>query len=260
MKIKSIVLIMICLGLASVAYGQLDTLNKVDKNGKKHGYWIRYERDTLLYEGRFDHGTPTGLFVYYYPDKKVKSTLEYMQQGKVAHAITYHPSGAMMAVGKYLEQKKDSTWKYFNEVERLVAVEQYQKGVATGDWLKYNGEGKIIEKQTYVNGKKHGEWIQYFDNGKPKLKATFQDSLLNGVFILYYSSGIFCISGKYEKSVPAGLWIYYNIKGEIEKKETYKDGRKTKTEQLLPTIEPDSPEAKKELDAMRRQMKDLGIE
>lgn len=260
MMIRFFLLMGVMCCMVAVVNGQQDTLNKLDKNGKKHGYWVKSERDTLLYEGRFDHGDPTGLFVYYYPDKKIKSTVEYTQKGKEARAVMYHPNGAMMAVGRYWQQKKDSTWKYFSEAERVIAIEHYQKGVAHGEWLKYNHEGKIIEKIVYVNGQKNGEWLQYFDDGKIKIKAIYQNDLLNGSFMLYYSSGTFCIAGKYENSIPVGTWIHYNIKGEIEKKETYKDGKKVKTEQLLPVVEPDSPEAKREVEVMRYQMKTLGIE
>lgn len=251
-------IILCCLMLP--ALGQQDTLNKLDKNGKKHGYWVRYENDTLTYEGRFDHGTPTGLFVYYYPDKQVKSTVEYANKGLEARTVMYHASGAIMAVGKYVEQKKDSVWKYYSELEILVSEEKYNHGKAHGEWLNYDGTGQVIEKIHYADGIKQGEWIQYFDGGKVKLKGTYKDDFLDGSFLLYYSNGMFCVAGKYEKSIPAGTWVFYNFKGEVERKETYLDGKKVKTEQLLPSVEPDSPEAKKEIEVMRRQMQNMGID
>jgi antitoxin component YwqK of YwqJK toxin-antitoxin module len=240
--------------------GQKDTVNQVDQKGKKHGYWKKIQNDTLMYEGRFDHGNPTGLFVYYYGNKIIKSTVYYTDSGRDAKTVMYHPNGSIMAMGKYYTQKKDSLWRYYNEQEVLVSSEQYQMGVAEGEWLKYNSSGKVIERVIYRKGLKEGDWFQYFDDGKVKLKGFYKSDLLEGNFLLYYSNGVFCVAGKYEKSLPVGVWLFYNIKGEVERKDTYKAGRRIKTEQLIPVVEPASEEALKEVDAFRRQLRNMGIE
>ncbi len=256
---KLIIITMVSL-MVLPAMAQQDTLNQLDKNGMKHGYWRKVDKDTLKYEGHFEHGNPAGLFIYYYADKKMKSTVSYCDNGKTAQTIMYHPNGAMMAIGKYVEQKKDSVWKYFNEQGILVSEENYMHGKGHGAWLKYSPEGHVIEKVEHKDGNKEGGWLQYFDNGKVKLQATYRNNLLEGAFLMYYSNGLFCLSGKYEKSLPAGVWVFYNIKGEIERKDTYSGGRKIKTEQILPVVEPDSEEARKEVEAFRRQLISWGIE
>lgn len=259
-EIISILTLILILGLSQDVTGQQDTLNQFDRNGKRHGYWQRIQNDTLMYEGRFENGTPTGLFVYYYPNKLIKSTVLYSEKGRVARTVMYHPSGAMMAVGKYIEQKKDSTWKYYNEMEVLVSSEEFVRGLGHGSWKKYNQTGQVIEDVTYKEGKREGEWLQYFDNGKVKLKASYKNDLLEGNFIMYYSSGVFSLAGKYEKSLPVGVWVYYNTKGEVERRDTYKDGHRIKSEQLLPSVVPDTEEARREVDAFRRQLRNWGIE
>jgi antitoxin component YwqK of YwqJK toxin-antitoxin module len=261
--LKTRMLILLCLvltGFGFQTYAQQDTLNRVDKNGKKHGYWMKYNGDTLAYEGRFENGNPTGVFVYYYPNKKVKSTVSYADKGKTARTVMFHMNGAIMAIGKYTDQKKDSLWKYYNEFELLVSSEQYFNGAANGDWQKYSLEGKVIEKTVYKNGMRDGDWIQYFDNGKIKLKGSYKADQLDGSFLMYYSNGMFCVAGKYEKSIPVGVWLYYNFKGEIERKDTYKDGKRIRTEQLMPVVEPDTPDAMKEVNSYRRQLRNLGLE
>lgn len=262
MKRGLLLIVMVLTGLVFIqkATGQNDTLNQYDKNGKMHGYWKRVKNDTLMYEGRFEHGAPTGLFIYYYGNKSIKSTVLYSDKGKVARTILYHPSGAMMAAGKYVDQKKDSTWRYYNEYEIMVSSEEYVSGKGHGIWKKYNMEGKVIEEVTYKDGVKEGDWIQYFDNGKVKLKATYRNNLLEGNFLLYYSSGVFCVSGRYEKSLPVGTWVFYNTKGEVERKDIYKDGRRISTEQILPVVMPDTEESRREVDAFRRQLRNWGIE
>ncbi|MFO7721940.1 MAG: hypothetical protein R6V49_01840 [Bacteroidales bacterium] len=251
---------MLMLIFTAKAVGQQDTLNRTDKNGKKHGYWIKSNNDTLMYEGRFEHGSPNGLFVYYYPNKKIKSTVFYSDKGKTARTVMFHSNGSIMAIGKYIDQQKDSLWKYYNDFELLVSSEQYEKGIAHGDWQKYNAEGKVIEKTVYQNGVKEGDWIQYFDNGKVKLKATYKGGMLEGSFLMYYSNGMFSVAGNYVKSIPVGIWMFYNIRGEVERKDTYKDGKKIRTEQLLPVVQPDTPEAMNEVNSYRRQLRSLGLE
>lgn len=251
------------LGLAfsgDVAANNGDTLNRYDDQGKMHGYWMRSNNGVLTYEGRFDHGTPTGLFVYYYPDRSIKSTMYYSDQGRDAKTVMFHQNGSIMAIGKYYDREKDSTWRYYNEYEIQVSSEEYVRGKPHGVWKKYNMRGQVIEKHNYVDGVKHGEWLQYFDNGKLKLRATYVDGFLQGRFMMYFSNDLPSVSGLYERSIPVGVWLYYNIHGKIERKVHYENGVRAKIEHLVPFVEPDSPEALEEVRNFRRQLRNMGLE
>lgn len=245
-----------CSGL----YAMHDTLNQYDSNGNKHGYWKTYRNNALAYEGRFEHGKPTGLFVYYFRNEQIKATLKYSENGRIARAVTFYPSGQVMAVGKYVDQKKDSIWDYYNELGIHLSTESYENGKPHGKWKTYNYKGKVIEIINYENGEKEGEWKQFFDNGKKKLKATYRAGKLEGAFWMYYSNGRFSVVGRYKNSFATGLWTYYNSRGEVEKKVTYEEGRVVKTEHIREPIDIESEENQREIREFRRQLRMLGLE
>jgi antitoxin component YwqK of YwqJK toxin-antitoxin module len=258
----SYLVLYVCLMLlgAGTLSAQTDTLNRFDNRGNRHGYWMRYNNDILTYEGRFENGVPTGLFVYYYENNKIKSTVMYSDRGRDAKTVMFHNNGSIMAIGKYWEQKKDSLWKYYNEYEMLVSSEEYVMGKAHGVWKKYNAAGQVIEEVNYRDGLKQGEWVQYFDNGKVKLRATYVDDLLEGRMIMYYSNDLPSLSGVYRRSLPVGMWMFYNVKGEVERKVYYNNGVKEKTEYLVPYVEPDTPDALREVNNFRRQLRNMGLD
>lgn len=218
----------------SVSYAQKiphDTINRSDSLGRKQGYWIKKEKDgTLKYEGRFVNDKPTGKFIYYYPDKKIKAQTDFGSTG-YSRAITYHTNGKVLSVGTYYNTLKDSVWKYFNEFGKQVAEESYDKGVKNGAWkIFYSSNGKICEEFNWENGQKRGAWMKFFEDGNTKVKGTYKDGHLDGLFQSFYQNGKVELSGTYKQSLKDGIWISFAENGESNYKETYKAGNLKKKE------------------------------
>ena len=68
-------------------HSRLAKTNFTDSLGRKQGYWKKYSKDTLKYEGQFKDDIPVGEFKYYFFDGKVKAHTTYSDNGKVAKTI-----------------------------------------------------------------------------------------------------------------------------------------------------------------------------
>ena len=111
LKTGLVVVILIMMSLISTGQTLSDTLNRVNEDGLKMGYWKKYNENRLLvYEGRFMQDIPIGDFIYYYPDGRVKAKSFFYNDGTQTKTSTYHYSGKLMTEGFYLDKKKDSLW------------------------------------------------------------------------------------------------------------------------------------------------------
>jgi antitoxin component YwqK of YwqJK toxin-antitoxin module len=218
-----------------IAFGQTtDTLNRLDNAGKKHGYWRKIERDTLRYEGRFDHGKPVGKFIYYFGDGDIKAITHFSQGGTYASTTLYYTRDHVWATGYYLNEKKDSLWRYYDYNGLLLKEERYSNGVAQGAWIVYFGNGKPSDVTSYRNGLKHGVWTQYFEEGAIQSKATYADGSLEGLMSVYHPNGKLKTSGRYVAGVKTGVWMTYNEEGKGIRKDEFQSGTLIKSVNLVP--------------------------
>ena len=222
--------ILLVIATVTVAQTGNDTVNRIDKNGLKHGYWRKVnEKGMLKYTGQFDHGIPVGEFTYFYPDGITKARSEFSNNGRSTHTITYHHSGKVMSDGYYLDKKKDSLWSYYDNSGAILKVEFYRNNMKEGVWKTYYDNGQVAEEMTYKSDKKNGPWKTYYPDGTLKLEATHLNGERNGTAKYYYPSGKLELSGHYDSSMRIGEWFYYDEDGKLIKKEIYEKGKLVKT-------------------------------
>ncbi|MDR3048040.1 MAG: hypothetical protein LBU51_10635, partial [Bacteroidales bacterium] len=53
--------------ISFLLFSQTENSNVTDAQGRKQGYWKKYQDKMLLYEGEFKNDVPMGIFKYYYP-------------------------------------------------------------------------------------------------------------------------------------------------------------------------------------------------
>ncbi len=222
---KTLFLILMLLVFNPNVFSQTDT-NKIDNKGLKQGKWRKWDKNILKYEGQFLNDKPFGEFRYYYPDKKLKTIVDYSKNGELSKAITYYPEGKKMSDGTYWKQKKDSTWRYYNDSDTLLSIELYDKGVKTGVWsIFYPSSGKLYQTINYKADMKEGDWIEYYENGTIKSKSNYQKDVLNGLFKHFYSSGKTKVSGTYSNGLKSGTWMYFKESGLSLRMEKYANNK-----------------------------------
>lgn len=222
--------------------------NLTDSKGKKQGYWKKFFPGTTLldYEGTFIDDVPTGSFVYYFKNGKIKAKMIFKEKGLVTYSTIYHDdeSNFPMASGKYVNKIKDSTWSYWGPSGRISVKETFKMGVLDGKKIIYyvpellNEKNSIIAQDlNYKNGKKEGEQKEYFDNGVLKCKSNYLNDKLVGEVIIYNPAGIMEMKDNYVNGLKEGWCYAYDSSGLEIGKVYYKSGLKLDENQTKKYLE-----------------------
>ncbi len=223
--------LIVFLVLSVTAYAQ--PVNKTDSLGRKQGYWKKYVKDTLRYEGNFINDKPSGEFKYYYPDGKIKALTQYSDSGKRAQTIMYFNNGKKNAEGLYVDKKKDGHWIYYGTNEIKISEECYKKGIKEGTWKYYYDDGKINRIENYKNNLLEGERMDFYADSILMMKCLYQNNKLNGRYQYFYNSGKMLYTGTYANDLKQGEWMFFSEAGLGNRKLTYKDGLLIKEEILI---------------------------
>ncbi len=203
---------------------QSDTLNKIDSQGKKQGYWKKHEKGKLIYEGRFVDDVPTGIFTYYYTNGKVKSKSNFLNGVHKVETILFNENGKKASEGIFIDQLKEGEWRYYGDQEILVKIEGYKKGKKEGAWKTFSNQtGAILKEEYYKNDKLDGLKINYFTTGDTNTITPYVNGHINGKFICYYPEHKLSYSGFYHQNKRIDEWNYYSIAGKIRKTINFKE-------------------------------------
>ncbi len=223
-------LVLLCLPLWLQAQ---DARNFVDDQGRKQGYWRKWEAGVLQYEGQFKDDKPYGKFTYYYSDRGIKAVTHFSANGSLARTQTFYPGGKRMAEGRYVEMQKDSVWTYFNEQGSVVARESWLKGAKHGIWITYYSDGTPSEEVPWEQGMRQGQWKQYYPDGTMKSRVIYVKDRLEGLAQFFFSDGKTMMSGTYENSLKEGVWIVFQEEGRTVQQETWSKGYLVSTKEVM---------------------------
>ena len=227
MKIKNIALLVVVLLLSgNVLHAQSDTLNRLNAQGKKYGYWKKYEKNALVYEGRFANDVPVGTFIYYYANGNKKSISNFISGVHKVQTTLYHENGKKASEGLFISQQKDGTWFYYNQSETLIKEENYQKGTMQGVWKTYSSEtGLLLMEENYDKGRLHGVQKKYYTTGNLYAMYHYIDGKMNGLSEIYSHEGIVTSRGTYHNDMRDGAWETFDYNGKIRKTIQYNHSR-----------------------------------
>ncbi|MCQ2263675.1 MAG: hypothetical protein MJZ70_05270 [Bacteroidales bacterium] len=219
------------LALMSVALFAQNAENKVNSQGKKEGFWKKYDdKGVLLYEGTFNNGVPVGTFKYYHANGKLKSTTNFIQGTHKVHTILFDQNEKLAAEGDFVDQLKDGEWIYYSEKGTTIKTENYKIGKKHGDFKTFSAEtGLLLEVCHYDNDVLNGERITYFTDGKISTRANYINGEMNGAFETYFPNEVLYYKGVYHNGLQSGNWDYFDESGKPRKSVEYKNGEIVKT-------------------------------
>ncbi len=225
----------VVLFIATLVFGQNDTLNQVDNMGLKQGFWVKkYPNGKTLYEGQFKDGKPVGIMKRYYESGELRAKMFYPENSEYINTTFFYDDGEIAAEGRYYQEKKDSLWKYYSfYTGTITSTEVYNKGVKNGIEKKYYPNGQVSEETEWVNNAKHGIWNQYFDDGVKKLKTSYSFNNMNGSYTLYWPNGNIFILGHYVDNKRHGNWTFFTEEGKKKFEILYKFGKAENEEELI---------------------------
>jgi antitoxin component YwqK of YwqJK toxin-antitoxin module len=204
--------------------------NFIDSKGKKQGAWKKTdERGNLKFEGTFINDTPTGLFTYYHPNKKIKAKSVFYENGKKTQTSLYNKDGVLEAIGAYYEQQKDSTWIFYDKEGNVISQETYSKGKKDGVFKTFQKGGKVTEEENFKNNVKHGAWKTFNSDGNPTMVCYYKNGEPDSSYLVYFPNKTKKVEGNYKNAQREGSWMFYNDDGSLRMQEIYKHGNLTKT-------------------------------
>ena len=232
MKTIGIIFLTLLIWPAIAVSQSSDTINQRDKQGERHGLWIKkYNNAQVKYRGHFEHGQPVGTFKRFYPNGKKKAVMQHRDSGRV-YARLYDQKGRKRAEGRYINKKKDSTWCFYSRQGQLRLRETYSQGRRHGKSVKYYPDGDTAGLTNWQKGLKDGPYKQFFPNGRPKMLAQYKNGELHGPFTIFYPNGLKEIEGTYHNNLRKGKWVYFNESADTSRVLIYENGEPRNEEKL----------------------------
>lgn len=224
MKINQIISTLCLFFLLCSVSGQ-DTLNRIDAQGKKMGYWKKYEKKKLIYEGRFDKDIPVGQFKYYHEDGSLKSVSDFLNGTHKVQSTLFHKNGQKSAEGLFIDQQKEGGWKYYSNSGKLIKEESYNSGRKHGVWKTYSTQtGTLLVEEVYDNGLLNGVRKEYYTGGDIRNIVPYVNGKRNGVGENYTIGNVLESRGMFHNNTLIGTWEFFDANGKPRKNVEYEKG------------------------------------
>lgn len=136
-------------------FAQSDTLNQVDENGLKQGYWIHYGSEKpedgylemdIYEEGHYVDNQKQGYWKRYNPGGILRLHGHYENGKPCGHYTKYYPNGTISEDGNYCDQKCFGELKRYNSNGSLKAFETYDMEGNKIDTCFYYSEFSTLER------------------------------------------------------------------------------------------------------------------
>tara|TARA_B100000674_G_scaffold56903_1_gene39600 strand:- start:11313 stop:12263 length:951 start_codon:yes stop_codon:yes gene_type:complete len=183
--------------LLSKTSAAIDTLNHIDENNMKQGYWVytnktkrlpNYKESQVVEEGNYTDDKKTGKWIFYYNNNKVKQILTYADNRPNGHAVFYYKNGNKKEEGTWKNNKWVGNYTYYYENGEVRNDWKYnQSGQRTGVQKYYYENGQLMIEGEWLNGKEAGTIVEYYEDGSVKSERTFQNGTLDTGMTKKYS-------------------------------------------------------------------------
>lgn len=222
--------------------GNLKSMGVYQDKDKKEGEWNFYNYyGQLISKETFENGLITGIDYEYYPDKSLKSTVNY-SEGNINGAYkTYYNNGTLQSESFYKDDERERfMYSYFPD-GTISDKSYYRHGKIEGFQYDYSVEGGLFTKD-YFEKDDHVYTIYYdtagaefekisyysdstgtthYPNGNVRLSFNYKSGIAHGEFIWYYINGQIETIGSIFDGDREGKWLWYNDDGTKYKEGDY---------------------------------------
>lgn len=162
-----LLLILLAVGAGPAIFAQELSVNRLDAQGQKTGFWqISAAEGYLLEEGTYIAGRKDGLWKGYYQDGTLKHEITFVDGVANGPARFYFQSGQVWEEGVW----REAYW--------------------VGDYRLYHSTGQAAYEFTYNEiGKRQGEQRYYYPDGNIMYKGKWDNGAVDGHVEVYDSSG-----------------------------------------------------------------------
>jgi antitoxin component YwqK of YwqJK toxin-antitoxin module len=170
-----------------------DTINVVDENNMKQGFWKifgkmrklpNYEPDQVIEQGKYSNSRKQGIWTKFFASGKTKSEIEYKNS---------RPNGAYRTYFENGQIEEEGNWKNNRN---------------TNDFKRYYENGQVSQNFAFNNtGKRDGKQTYYYESGQVMIEADIESGKEKFVKEFYEDGSV-----KAEKSFVDGKLDVANTK------------------------------------------------
>ncbi|MGB0982008.1 MAG: toxin-antitoxin system YwqK family antitoxin [Winogradskyella sp.] len=192
------------------------SVNRLDENGKRHGFWTKnyHKTNQKRYEGYFNHGKEVDTFNYYtlHKGKSVLSaTKVFNKMDSIANVTFFASNKKVISKGKMNGKRFIGEWIYYhkNATAKMIVEHYNDNGKLHGKRNVIYKNGVIAEHANYKDGNLNGEAKWFSEDNKLIKIANYKDGEFHGKYISYNSSGTKTSEGNYINDKKSGIWFYF---------------------------------------------------
>ncbi len=144
-----------------------DTINNVDSNNIKQGWWRTYfDSKSIREEGIYINNKKQGKWISYYESGIKKSEIKYNNGEPKGTATFYYKNGKVREKGNWEIDHWVGNYKYY-----------YENGQISYNW-NYNEDGH-----------REGEQLYFHENGNKMYEGVWNDGKTNGKLLVFNEQG-----------------------------------------------------------------------
>lgn len=189
-----------------------DTINMVDVNSKKQGYWIIFGRmknvpgfsaDQRIEEGEYVNSKKQGLWKKYYPNEQLKSEITYKNNRPSGTYKLFYENGNVEEEGVWKNNRQTGKFKrYYQSGQVMQDFSFAENGKRNGEQLYYHENGQLEVKVNIVEGKEEGLMQRWYPNGDLKEEKVFNGGVVDPASVKTYEPTQPVVEVEEEKLIP----------------------------------------------------------
>ncbi len=207
-----------------------DTINYIDENNLKQGFWKifgrmkrlpNYEPDQIIEQGKYKNSRKQGLWTKFFASGKTKSEIEYINSRPNGVYKTYFENGQVEEEGTWKNNRNTKNFKRYYENGQVSQEFAFtETGKRNGEQVYYheNGEKMIV---AVINNGKEEKVTEYFEDGSLKAEKAFIDGKLDVANTKVYESKAPVKNRDEEELKKAPVVIVKASKNEVSNKEKF---------------------------------------
>ncbi|MDH3648762.1 MAG: hypothetical protein OEQ53_03720 [Saprospiraceae bacterium] len=153
--------------------GILEQYQVERESGQRHGWYKRYQQNTLREECNYQYDQLDGQRVLY-DGTGSKVVVEHYVNGIYEGAYqSYYPTGELKLEGLYVRGSMEGEWNKYYFSGQLMEIVEMHDNEENGAFVEYYENGSIKAEGSYLEGdNEHGELKLYDESGE--LERTMQ--------------------------------------------------------------------------------------
>ncbi|OQX96766.1 MAG: hypothetical protein B6I20_14055 [Bacteroidetes bacterium 4572_117] len=189
--------VFLCICLSAPSLGQSfkmhngDTINRIDNNNKKQGYWVIFSATNpkaIETEGNYVNNRKNGVWKSYFPSKRLKSEITFVNNRPNGYAKIFYENGKVSEEGIWKGTKWVGKYNFYHKNGNKAYEWSYgDDGKRTGIQKYYYESGKLRIEGDWQDGKENGTITEFYENGDIKSKKNFAAGKFNTKTSKFYT-------------------------------------------------------------------------